>query len=311
MSGRPGRVNADPTLQPPTQSRRLVGWRTPVHLAAAVTRCDAQGVTQDASPRLHVVTDNHVAPLVDDARGADTRTTDEVVADGAVMADLLRRAEALDARAAAEAAPRSSRPAGLLLAIAGLTVVLVVLGRQSWQLPDRDAAGVTDVPQSLVTFLLLCTALCLWAAGRLVRPAATLRSPAAAQLWWALVVGAAVVCLAAALSLASFAGTGQRPTDLLVRCAVPLVPAVLAGFLARDAGFLARDAGRPARVRAALGTGLVTVPLGALGWALLSSPARSGAGLGDVLAMAGLAGAAPLALAVAFVAADRRGRPAR
>jgi hypothetical protein len=53
------------------------------------------------------------------------------------------------------------------------------------------------------------------------------------------------------------------------------------------------------------------VPLGALGWALLSSPDRSAAGLGDVLAMTGLAVAAPLVLAVAFVAADRRRRLAR
>jgi hypothetical protein len=250
------------------------------------------------------VTDNHVAPLVDDAPGADTRTADQVVADGGVLADLLRRAEELDARAAAGTTPRALRAGGLLAAIAGLTVVLVLLGRQSWQLPGRDAAGVTDVPQSLVTFLLLCTGTCLWAAGRLVRPAQTLRSSSAAQLWWALVAGAAVVCVAADLSLASFAGTGQRPTDLMARFAVPLVAAVLAGFVARDAG-------RPARVRAALGTGLVTVPLSALGWALLSSPARSDAGLSDVLAMAGLTGAAPLALAVALVAADRWRRPAR
>jgi hypothetical protein len=71
----------------------------------------------------------------------------------------------------------------------------------------------------------------------------------------------------------------------------------------------ARRAGRAARIRVALGTGLVTLPLGALGWALLSSPDLSAAGLGDVLAMTGLAGVAPLILAVAFVAADRRGRP--
>ena len=61
-----------------------------------------------------------------------------------------------------------------------------------------------------------------------------------------------------------------------------------------------------ARVRAALGTGLVTVPLGGLGWALLSSSGRSAAGLGDVLGMTALAAVAPLVLAVAFVAADRR-----
>ena len=251
-------------------------------------------MTQDASPRLHLVTDNHVEHLPDDVRSAQSMT------DNAVMADLLRRADALDARVAAEA-PRPSRSLGLVAALAALTVVLVLLARQPWQLPVRDAGGLADVPQSLVTFLLVCSGVCLWTAGRLVRPAETFRSSTAAQLWWALVIGAAVVGIAADLSLASFAGTGQRPTDLLARFAVPLVPAVLAGFLARDAG-------RPARVRAALGTGLVTVPLGAVGWALLSSAPRAVVELADVLAMAGLVCAAPLAIAVAFVAADRRDR---
>jgi hypothetical protein len=196
-----------------------------------------------------------------------------------------------------------ARPSWVVAAGAALTVLLAVLGRQPWQLPGRDAGGVSDVPQSLVTFLLLCTVLCVWVAGRLARPAQTLRSPGAAWLWWALVTGAAVVSLAAAVSLASFAGTGQRPGDLLVRGLLPVVPAVLAGFLAADAG-------RAARIRLALGTGLVTVPLGTLGWALLSSSGRSSAGLGDVLAMTGLVSGAPLALAVAFVAADRRTGPA-
>ena len=254
-------------------------------------------MTQHASPRLHLVTGNSVETLPDADR-ADT------VPVSPVMADLLRRAEALDARVAAETAPRPVRSAGLLVGLAALTVVLVLLGRQEWQLPGRDAGGITDVPQSLVTFLLVSAGLCLWVAGRLVRPTATLRSATAGQLWWALVGGAALVTLAADVSLASFAGTGQRPTDLVVRCAVPLVPALLAGFLARDAG-------RAARVRAALGTGLVTVPLTALGWALLSSSAWSTAGWGDVLAMTGIGAAVPLAAAVAFVAADRRGRPAR
>jgi hypothetical protein len=77
------------------------------------------------------------------------------------------------------------------------------------------------------------------------------------------------------------------------------VPAVLAGFLAAHAG-------RAARVRAALATGLVTVPMAAVGWALLSSSGRSAAGLGDVLGMTSLAAVAPLVLALAFVAADRR-----
>jgi hypothetical protein len=74
---------------------------------------------------------------------------------------------------------------------------------------------------------------------------------------------------------------------------------------------LAADRGRTARIRAALGTGLVTVPLAALGWALLASPAGATAGLPDVLAATGLSAVAPLSLAVAFVAADRRGRAVR
>ena len=201
-------------------------------------------MTQDASPRLHLVTDNHVERLAAESRAEDARTTAPVAAEGTVMADLLRRAAALDARMAAESAPRVPRTAGPVLAGAVLTVVLVLLSRQTWELPQRGATGVTDVPQSLLTFLLICAALCVWTAGRLVRPADTLRSTLAAQTWWALVAGSALVSLAAALSLASFAGTGQRPEDLLLRCAVPLVPAVLAGLLAADAG-------RPARVRAA------------------------------------------------------------
>jgi hypothetical protein len=250
--------------------------------------CDAPVVTQDAPPRLHVLTGNHV---VDGDRGDVP----------GVWADLSRRADALDARASARSTHRSRRSAELVVAGAALTVVLALLGRQAWQLPARGAGGVSDVPQPLLTFLLLCAAGCVWTAGRLVRPAETLRSPAAVGMWWALLAGSALVSGSAALSLASFAGTGERPTDLLVRCAVPVVPAVLAGVLARDAG-------RAARVRAALGTGLVTVPLGGLGWALLSSAGRSTAGLADVLAMTGLAGATPLALAVVFVAADRRAR---
>jgi hypothetical protein len=258
-------------------------------------------VTQDASPRLHLVTGNSVEPLADGTEPTARRPA-EVGTGNAVMADLLRRAEALDARAAAETTSRPLRPAGLVAVGAVLTVVLVLLGRQPWQLPTRDGSGVADVPQSLVTFLLLGTALCVWTAGRLVRPATTLHSTTAAQTWWALLGGAAIVSLAATASLASFAGS-DGPGDVAARSAVVAVPAVLAGVIARYDG-------RAARVRLALGTGLVTVPLCGLGWALLSSSARSTAGLADVLAMTGMAAGAPLALAVAFVAADRRRRSA-
>ncbi len=238
--------------------------------------CDARRVTQDAATRLHLVTGNSVEPV-------------EVVVDQPAAEDQPRRTALL------------GRPLGMAAVIVGLTVVLALLARQPWQLPQRDGGGVADVPQSLTSFLVLCALLCVWLAGRLARPASVLHTSAEVATWWAIVIGAAVVSLAAALSLASHAGTGEEPEHLLVLCAVPMVPALLAGFLADDDG-------PAARLRLVLGTGVVTVPLGVLGWALLSS--TSAAGLIDVLAMTTMATALPFALAVTSTAADRRHRPA-
>ena len=216
--------------------------------------------------------------------------------------DLLARAERLDA--AARPQPVTGTRVRLLVPLtAGLTVLLALLGDQPWQLPQRVGGAVGDVPQSLVSFLVLCGALCVWAAGRAVRPQETFGSTTAVGVWWLVVIGAALVSLTATLSLTSYAGTGDQPGGLLVRCAVPVLPALLAGALARADG-------RGARIRAALGTGVVTVPMTAVGWSLLASSGAA-AGLGDVLGMTLLAGATPLALAVAFVAADRRSRTAR
>lgn len=185
-----------------------------------------------------------------------------------------------------------------VVVIAVLIAVLALLGTQPWSLPLRAGGAVTGVPQSLVTFLLICTGGCLWAAGRVTRPAEVLGSAREVRVWWVLVVAAALVSLTAAVSLASYAGVGDAPEDLLVRWAVPVVPALLAGVLAWPHG-------RATRIRAALGTGVVTLPLFALGWALTASPAGSSAGLPDALAMTFLAGVSPFALAVAFVAAGR------
>ena len=200
----------------------------------------------------------------------------------------------------------ASRWAPLLATTAALAVVLALLAGQRWPLPARAAGVVSQVPQPLVTFLLVCAGACLWAAGRATRPADTFRSPTSPQLWWALTAGAAVVSIAADLSLAADAGAHLQPTALLARWLVPVVPAVLAGVLAR------RD-GRGARVRAALGTGAVTLPLFAVGWALYASPGGVALAPADVVSMVLMAGAAPFALAVAFVAAERRpqrmGRP--
>jgi hypothetical protein len=199
-----------------------------------------------------------------------------------------------------------SRWAPLLATTTALAVVFALLAGQRWPLPTRVAGAVSDVPQSLVTFLLVCAGACLWAAGKATRPAETFRSVTSAQLWWVLTAGAALVSITAGLSLAADAGAHLQPTALLARWLVPAVPAVLAGVLAR------RD-GRAARIRAALGTGVVTLPLFAVGWALYASPGGVALAPGDVGSMVLLAGGTPFALAVAFVAAERRpqriGRP--
>ena len=257
-------------------------------------------VTTRSANHLQLVTDtsftgNSVSEQPDAAQTEDARAF--AAAQDARFGDLLARAERLDA-AAAPTRVTGTRARLLVPLIAGLTVLLALLGDQPWDLPSRVGSAVDDVPQSLLTFLLVCGALCVWAAGRAVRPEQTFDSPTAVRVWWLVVMGAAVVSLTATLSLTSWAGTGEQPGGLAVRCAVPLVPALLAGALARADG-------RGARVRAALGTGVVTVPMTALGWSLLAS-AGAAADLGDVLGTTVLSAAAPLALAVAFVAADRR-----
>src|SRR3954452_15632735 len=85
-----------------------------------------------------------------------------------------------------------SRWAPLVATTAALAVVLALLAGQRWQLPGRTAGAVSDVPQSLVCFLLVCAAASLWAAGKATRPAGAFRSPTSAQLWWVLTAGGAV-----------------------------------------------------------------------------------------------------------------------
>lgn len=208
--------------------------------------------------------------------------------------------EPAPARPAAPESPGApdARALRALVVIVVLTAVLAALGTQPWSLPQRAGGAVTGVHDSLVTFLLICAGGCLWAAGRVTAPAEVLGSAREVRVWWVLVIAATLVSVTAAVSLASYAGAGDAPDGLLVRWAVPVVPALLAGVVAWPHG-------RAARLRAALGTGVVTVPLCALGWALTASPAGSSAGLPDTLAMTMLAGAGPFALAVAVVAAGR------
>ena len=75
--------------------------------------------------------------------------------------------------------------------------------------------------------------------------------------------------------------------------AFTFVPALLTGFAARGLG--------PGRaVAAALGTGVVTLPLFGLGWSLLASRESLGAGIGSSLWATALLGVLPLAISAAI-----------
>src|SRR3954451_22507902 len=144
------------------------------------------------------------------------------------------------------------RWAPLLATTAALAVVLALLAGQRWQLPARAAGVVSDVPKSLVCFLLVCAGACLWAAGKATRPAETFRSPTSAQLWWVLTAGAALVSIAPDPSLAAPAGVrrprpgaGRRRRGAAAahRVAGPVAGAVRARAARRGAGAARRPRG--------------------------------------------------------------------
>lgn len=183
-----------------------------------------------------------------------------------------------------------------LLGIAVLTVGAVLLGQRDWAVPERVLRGwqVADVPSSLTVLLVAVTAVCLGAGAWAVRHDARLspRDPAFA--------GWAVVSLLAAAALVWNALVMAADAEFETGALIPVfhwmftfVPALLAGLAAR-----ARGADRA--VAAALGTGVVTVPLLALGWSLIASRESLSAGIGNGLWSTAVFGIAPLAIAAAI-----------
>ena len=193
-------------------------------------------------------------------------------------------------------AARPRLPWPTLVATAVLTVGAILAGQRDWAVPERVLRDwqVAAVPSSLTALVLGLTATCL-----LVGAAVTLRDAALRPrdpvfpVWLAVSLLAAAALVWNALVLAADAEFETGALIPVFHWAFTFVPALLTGFAARGLG-----AGRA--VAAALGTGVVTLPLFGLGWSLLGSREGVWTGIGNSLWTTAILGVVPLVIAAAI-----------
>ncbi|WNV73571.1 hypothetical protein [Geodermatophilus sp. DSM 44513] len=193
--------------------------------------------------------------------------------------------------------PAATGPVGIAAVAALLTGAAATVGALGWPAPERTLSGwqVADVPPATLLVVAGTALVSLAAATVLVRPA-TLPAWAAAT-WWLLVL-ASVFALGWNAVFSAALSTDDGPVIPVFHWLFTLVPALVVGLQLRRAG--AR-----ALLRGALGTAVVTLPLFALGWALLTSSGSpdglSGAlaGVPDTVRVTAVLGVVPLLLAVA------------
>lgn len=177
-----------------------------------------------------------------------------------------------------------------------LGVVATVLGLLRWPRPvwsPSSAWMVTDVPAQLWAVILGVTVVCLGAAIAVSRRAVGLHlRDVSGWAWLAVVLLAAAALVWNAVYAAALSTIDFGAPIPIFHWLFTFAPAVLAGLL-----FRRRD--RRVRWAAALGSGVVTVPLFALSWALLW-PGLSAAGLVGTLVPTVVLGVAPLAGGVAL-----------
>lgn len=193
-------------------------------------------------------------------------------------------------------AARPRLPWATVVATAVLTVAAILLGQRDWAVPERVLRDwqVAAVPSSMTALVLGVAATCLLVGAAVTLRGAALRPRDRAFLVWL------VVCLLAAAALIWNALVMAADAEFETGAIIPIfhwaftfVPALLVGIVARGLG--------PARaVAAALGTGVVTLPLFGLGWSLLSSRESPAAGIGNSLWTTVILGAVPLVIAAAI-----------
>jgi hypothetical protein len=202
--------------------------------------------------------------------------------------------------------PRDGRlPWPMVVVSAALAVLAAVVGLLSWPPPVRTLSGwqIAEVPGSLWLLLVVTTVACLAVAAVMtVRATGVGATDPLAWAWGALVLLAAATLVWNALYSAALSATESGPIIPIFHWLFTFAPALVAGWFFSHRG-------RGARWAAALGTGVVTVPLLAVSWALLDSSGLSLTGVLRALYNTAVFGIVPLAGAVALVGARDGRRP--
>ena len=150
---------------------------------------------------------------------------------------------------------------------------------------------IADVPPSTATLVVGSALVCLTVGAVQVRPG-SLPGRAAPVVWWLLALASAPALVWNALYSAALSEETFGAIIPIFHWLFAFVPAFVVGLVSRSAG-------SPAQLRATLGTAVVTLPLFALGWALLT-PSPDPVGFLGALYGTGVLGVLPLGLAVAL-----------
>lgn len=194
--------------------------------------------------------------------------------------------------------PHAGLPRAVIAATAVLGLLTTMLGLLPWPQPLLVPGStwlVADVPGPLWAFVLSTALACLGTAAVLLRQETGLRfrSPVLGA-WLGLVVVAAAALVWNALYAAALSNRVFGGIIPIFHWLFTFTPALLAGWLFGGRG---RRAGRVA----ALGTGVVTLPLFALSWSLFAGPdGFSLAGIAGLLYVTGVLSVAPLVAGVAL-----------
>jgi hypothetical protein len=191
--------------------------------------------------------------------------------------------------------PRA-RLLGTVGVIAVLTLLAVVVGARPWAPPGRVSSGwqVAEVPGSLAALLAVGTVVCLVTATGVTFRTTELRLGEPAGAAWLAIAGAAAGALVwNALVLAADADYVVGALIPVLHWAFSLLPALLAGAVTARRESAAAGA-------AALGTGIVTLPLFALGFALFSSRESFLVTVGSSLWITAVLGVLPLLIGTAL-----------
>jgi hypothetical protein len=193
-----------------------------------------------------------------------------------------------------DADPAGSRPRTVVLgAVAvGLTVAGCLVGALGWPVPERTTSGwqVAAVPGSLLVLVIGAAVVSLAVGTLLVRPT-SLRSPVATVTWWSLGLASGFAQVWNDLYAAALGGGGA---------VIPVLGWLFTFTPALLMGWVTRRSGRAAHLRATVGTGVVTLPMVGLGWALYASSEGVPAGPLSGLWSTGILGVLPLLVAVAM-----------